>query len=165
MEYIKYFRVQDGIGFAKSREMLSVSSSNKLQLQSLRNKIHIGNEQHNRNFIPLRLNEKIQKYNSQNIRKGNINVIVMYFPQFFGDLLKKCAIPVYIKTGDDIKAPPQKVDVNQGEAYGLYGSWNGIMETSCIYAENIHICSLEEAESTLYSHQEPPKKNSIIFND
>ncbi len=70
MEFIKYFRVQNGTGFAKSREMLSVSSSNKLQLQSLRKKVHIGSEQHNRNFIPLRLSENL--YGSQEPPKKNL---------------------------------------------------------------------------------------------
>ena len=161
MEYIKYFRVQNGTGFAKSREMLKVSTSNKLQLQSLRKKIHIGSEQHNRNFIPLRLSEKVQKYASQDTSQGNIDVILMYFPKFFGDLLKKCAISEYIKTGDDVKAPPHAVDVTNGEAYAIYGAWNGIMEACCIYAENIHIHSLEEAEQTLYCCKEPPKRNPI----
>lgn len=113
MEFIKYFRVQNGTGFAKSREMLSVSSSNKLQLQSLRKKVHIGNEQHNRNFIPLRLSEKVQKYAGQDISQGDVDVIVMFFPKFFGDLLKRCAISEYIKTGDNVKAPPHTVDVKK----------------------------------------------------
>lgn len=154
MEFIKFFRVQNGTGFAKSREMLSVSSSNKLQVQSLRKMVHIGNEQHNRNFIPLRLSEKVKKYAGQ----ANIDVIVMFFPFFFGNLLKKCAIPEYIKIGDDVKAPPHIVDVNKGEAYAIYGAWNGIMESCCVYAENVHIRSLEEAEQALYGSQKPPKK-------
>ena len=161
MEYTKYFRVQNGTGFSKSREMLSVSSSNTLQLQSLRKKVHIGSEQHNRNFIPLRLSEKVQKYAGQDISQGKVDVIVMYFPNFFGNLLKKCAISEYIKTGDDVKAPPHTEDVNNGEAYAVYGTWNAIMEACCVYAENIHICSLEEAEQTLYNSQEPPKRNQI----
>lgn len=161
MEFIKYFRVQNGTGFAKSREMLSVSSSNKLQLQSLRKRVHIGDEEHNRNFIPLRLSEKVRKYSGQDSSQANVDVIVMFFPNFFGDLLKKCAISEYIKTGDDVKAPPHTVDVNKGEAYSIYGAWNGIMESCCVYAENVHIRSLEEAEQALYRSQEPPQKNLI----
>lgn len=164
MEFIKFFRVQNGTGFAKSRDMLSVSSSNKLQLQSLIKRVHIGDEEHNRNFIPLRLSEKVKKYSGQDSSQANVDVIVMFFPNFFGDLLKKCAIPEYLRTGDDVKAPPHTVDVNNGEAYSIYGAWNGIMESCCVYAENIHIRSLEEskeAEQALYGSQEPPKKNLI----
>lgn len=51
--------------------------------------------------------------------------------------------------------------LKSGEAYAIYGAWNGIMEACCIYAENVHIRSLEEAEQALYGSQEPPKKNLI----
>ncbi len=62
VELVSFFRVQGGskTGFSKSREMLSVTDENRLSLDILK-KIHIGGEQHNRQFILLRMAEKYRR--------------------------------------------------------------------------------------------------------
>lgn len=152
MKYVKFYRVQGGNGFSKSREMLNVSNSNKLELD-LRKKIHIGGEQHNKNFIDLRLGEKWQRYAGLDLNNESVNVVVMYFPEFFAELLRQCAIPEYQNTGKDVLAPPHSVDISKGEAYAMYGAWNGIMKACCMYAKD-NVVSTPEQAQTLYEDDE-----------
>ena len=162
MKISKYYRVQGGgnaAGYAKSKNALDISSSNRLILDPLI-KIHIGSEEHNRNFIGLRLYDKWEKYANNIKNDGDINVIVMYFPEFFSDLLKKYAVPEYMKTPKDPKAPPHTVDINKGEAYALYGAWNEIMRSCCIYAKEVKIQNDMNIEK-IYKDEKMPIFNLI----
>ncbi len=156
MRYVKYYRVQGGDGFSRSREMLNVTSSNAIEVQA-RKTIHIGDEKHNKNFIKLRLADKWKKYAGLHTNKGNVDVIIMYFPEFFGNLLKQCAIPEYIATGRDPEAPPHTVDINKGEAYALCGFWNLMMKACNVYAKN-SIIRNEQEINTLYNNDEEISK-------
>lgn len=159
MEYVKYYRVQGGDGNSKSRDMLSVTDSNSLQLIPLK-RIHIGGEKHNRNFINLRLSEKWKKYSKVEFNQLGVNVIVMCFPKFFSDLLREYAIPEYIQIDDNPLAPPHTVDVNEGEAYAMYGAWNAIMKACCMFARIGVVKTAEEAEQ-LYSEEDVTKFHKI----
>ncbi len=160
MKFVKYYRIQGGDGFCKSRDMLNVTSSNSLELVAQK-RIHIGNEMHCRNFINLRLDARWKKYTGADDNKGNVNVIVMYFPEFFGDLLKNYAISEYIKTGKDPEAAPHTVDIHKGEAYALYGFWNLIMKSCNLYAENISVNSEKDLTNLFNNNREPSEFHSI----
>ena len=153
MEFSKYYRVQGGNGYSKSREMLRVTSTNALELDILK-KIHIGSEQHNRNFLNLRLSEKWQKNAGIDLKSNDsVNVVVMYFPTFFARLLQNYAISEYEKTGKNPKAPPHTVDISKGEAYSVFGAWNGIMQACCMYATD-NVVAKEEDAQMLYRDNE-----------
>ena len=153
MEFSKYYRVQGGNGYSKSREMLRVTNTNALELDILK-KIHIGSEEHNRNFLNLRLSEKWQKNAGIDLDSNDsVNVVVMYFPTFFARLLQKYAISEYEKTGKNPKAPPHTVDISKGEAYSVFGAWNGIMQASCMYATD-NVVGKEEDAQMLYQDDE-----------
>ena len=160
MKYVKYYRVQGGDGFSKSREMLNVTASKSIDLDP-RKKIYIGSEEHNKNFIKLRLKEKWKKYAGIDTNKANVNVVIMYFPKFFSDLLKQCAISEYIATGRDTEAPPHTVDITKGEAYALYGFWNLLMKACNIYAKNNSISSEQDIENLYNSDVDISQFNVI----
>ena len=85
MRIVKYYRIQGGDGFCKSRNMLNVTSSNILTVTAQK-RIHIGNEEHCKNFINLRLASKWKKYTGADNHNETVDVVVMYFPELFGDL-------------------------------------------------------------------------------
>lgn len=153
MEFVKYYRVQGGNGYSKSRQMLRVTDANVLDLDMLK-KIHIGSEEHNKNFLKLRLSEKWKKYAGVDLNNNDsVNVVEMYFPIFFRRLLQQCAISEYENTGKNPKALPHTVDISKGEAYAVYGAWNGIMKACCMYATDNVIVN-EDDTKTLYENNE-----------
>lgn len=166
LELTKLYRVQGGKGYATSREMLIVTPSNTLKVPEILRKTYVGSEEHNRNFIPLRLNEKIDKYSAQtSSTETELEVIQMFFPKFFIDLLRKCSISEYLSTGKNPYAPPHTVDISKGEAYQMYGVWNLLMQVCCVSAEKVKIHSVEEAECLLYGKNEPSKFNPINISE
>lgn len=162
MEFLKYYRVQGGNGYSKSREMLRVTNDNRINLDILK-KIHIGGEQHNRNFLQLRLSEKWQKNAGVDLdNNDSVNVVVMYFPTFFGELLRQYAISEYEKTGKNPKAPPHTVDISKGEAYAVFGAWNAIMQACCMYATDNVVSKKEDARALYEDDEQITQKFSPI---
>ena len=159
MNLFKYYRVQGGTGYSKSREMIKTTDEGILDIKDILKKIHIGDERHNRSFLKIRSTEKWRETSLAEFDQEEKVVIQMYFPEFFSKLIRKVAIPEYISTDKNPKAPPHVVDINQGEAYATYGAWNALLESCCVYARSITVKDPEEIER--YYNEEPPKLNPV----
>lgn len=148
MKLERFYRIQGGKPPNASREMLLVNN-NRLEINTnkvLQN-IHIGNIEHMRYFLNIRLGKKLNEPMNlhEDLSNKGVEIITMYFPTFFKTMLEENVAPQFISSKNDPYAPPQLVDyLSPGDSYAIKGVWNLIMKECCLHATKQKIRNRED---------------------